>query len=273
MSPRSTLKPVPETDTKLKARRTKGAELELALQRYCQAAETTQAVRQGGGLKDWAVYTAAAGSALAMAQGADADIMYSGVQNITVTRTAGTIFHSTYVDLNGDGQDEFLLRITGHASSAAAFLRATAGAALLTTSLATFLPAGARRLSASSTVSLNAGSFGNDGLMRFVTTGGATVGQWPGGHPTGGSGFAGVGFYDTGGDVHFAWLRLAVRDDAGGVPDQITLVDWAYESEHLAPIHVSTIPEPSSLSLGMLAAGAGGVAAFRRRRKVDASAN
>ena len=38
----------------------------------------------------------------------------------------------------------------------------------------------------------------------------------------------------------------------------------AYESEHGAPSHVGTIPEPSSLAL--LAAGAAGVAAFRRRR-------
>jgi hypothetical protein len=77
--------------------------LEPELQRYRAAAKTTRTLRRKRGVRDWAAYTAAAGSACALAPAADAAVIYSGVQNISVTRT-GTGTFLQEVDLNGDGK-------------------------------------------------------------------------------------------------------------------------------------------------------------------------
>ena len=257
----------PVSDKKRETVRQRNVDLDLALDRYCEAAETTRSVRRGPGLRDWAMYTAAAGSALAATQSADAAVIYSGVQNIMVTRTAAsTGFQTGAVDLNGDSVDDFGLSLVWNSFNATAGLAGlfgAGGAYMLTSSTGSF-GGKAQRLSSSSYLNSGLGNLDNQGLLRFANVGGASAGNWPGGNPTATSGFAGIGFFDTGGDFHLGWLRLAIRNDANGLPDKITLVDWAYESVDGDPIHIGSIPEPSSLAL--LAAGAAGVAAFRRRR-------
>jgi hypothetical protein len=63
----------------------------------------------------------------------------------------------------------------------------------------------------------------------------------------------------------FGWVRLS-----GNSPSDKTVIDFAYDNTG-APIHVgalpASIPEPSTLSLGLLALGAAGVVALRRRRQ------
>src|SRR5215469_12800042 len=48
---------------------------------------------------NWSIYAAATGAALAGASAASADIIYSGVQNITARTNSG--FASTHVDVDG----------------------------------------------------------------------------------------------------------------------------------------------------------------------------
>lgn len=246
------------TDTKQRT------DLEEDLQRYCQAAGITRKVHKGAGLAKWALYTAAAGSALGAPAGVEAGVIYSDVQNIAVTPGQGGagFAKSADVDLNGDSVDDFRLMLKGNV----AIGFATAQLLTLTNPASAMVaPAGVLRLSASATVSQNAGgAWGSGRLRRRLHTGGIQ-GYWPGGYPAASSGFAGVAFQGTGGDTHYGWLRLAVRNDWRGAPNQLTLVDWAYESENLAPIHVGSVPEPNSLAL--LAAGSAGVAAFRKRRQ------
>lgn len=74
-------------------------------------------------------------------------------------------------------------------------------------------------------------------------------------------------------NVHYGWIRLRVDDaDGNGLPDQVTAIDWAYESEVDKPIRAGqTTPEPSTLALASLALGCAGLGALRRRRQLQKS--
>jgi hypothetical protein len=72
-------------------------------------------------------------------------------------------------------------------------------------------------------------------------------------------------YFDIPGDgFHFGWARLNMKGDKSA---EATLVDWAYETIPNNPIIAGAVPEPSSLSLGLLALGAVGVAALVRSRQ------
>ncbi len=80
-----------------------------------------------------------------------------------------------------------------------------------------------------------------------------------------------LGFEAPNGD--FGWLRVKVSDrNADGFIDQIAIIDDAYNNVAGASILAgqtsssSPTPEPDTKSLALLAAGAAGVLAFRRRR-------
>jgi hypothetical protein len=75
---------------------------------------------------------------------------------------------------------------------------------------------------------------------------------------TGTRGYAGVMFDIPGGSPHFAYLDISVEPDSSSA----TIYGGAYESLANTPIQVP-VPEPGSLVL--LAGGATGLAAWRRR--------
>ena len=94
--------------------------------------------------------------------------------------------------------------------------------------------------------------------------------------PLGATGIA--GFQLANGD--YGWIRLKLTDlglnqpfstvlggsplgNGQGYADKVTVVDWAYENSGAA-IKAGDVPEPSALAL--LAAGAVGIGAFRRRK-------
>ncbi len=64
---------------------------------------------------------------------------------------------------------------------------------------------------------------------------------------------------DIAGNEHFAWVRVEVDLNTA----TYTVIDGAYESRPDTPIEAGAVPEPSSL--GLLAAGALGLGAYRRR--------
>ena len=237
-------------------------EFEQELTRYQQSAKTARSVKRDSGKRDWMLYTAAAGSACALAPAAEAAVIYSGAQNLMFERTNTTGGTGTLINLNGDGLNDFFVRMAY--SNSTASVRAQQVFTSPYTNTIRVQTAGANakalRLSSSFVNSID-GEGDNIGLLRLANPGQAE-GFWPGGNPTSTSGFLGVGFYAVGGDKHYGWIRLGIRNDANGVPDKFTVFDWAYESTPNTPIH---IPEPSSL--GLLAAGAVGVAASRRRRR------
>jgi len=83
---------------------------------------------------------------------------------------------------------------------------------------------------------------------------------------TGTTAFMGVKFFDAADDPLFGWIRVTGGPTAGF---PATIVDWAYEDTGAGILTgAGIVPEPSSLALGCLAAGAAGVAAWRRRKSV-----
>lgn len=76
------------------------------------------------------------------------------------------------------------------------------------------------------------------------------------------------GFRTSGGN--FAWIRLQA-DGATGTPiTSVKLLDGAYNGSVGAPIHA--VPEPSAFALlGLLAAGAGGVVALKKKYRKQES--
>ena len=81
----------------------RGVNLKAKLDAY----EASSAVGSGAAAKKrqrtWPVYAAAAGSGLAMATSAEAGIVYSGPQNVTLTpaMNAGSASHSINIDGHG----------------------------------------------------------------------------------------------------------------------------------------------------------------------------
>ena len=88
---------------------------------------------------------------------------------------------------------------------------------------------------------------------------GASHGQFAGGVS---GAFIGLRFFSSasGNPTLYGWARLNVTPDL-----QATLVDYAFEDNGGA-ILAGVVPEPSPLALGCLAAGATGLAVWRRRR-------
>ena len=74
--------------------------------------------------------------------------------------------------------------------------------------------------------------------------------------------YMGLEFLNAADQPVFGWIRITGGDTAGF---PATIVDWAYESSG-AGIVTGEIPEPSSVALGCLAAGAAGLAAWRKRK-------
>lgn len=82
--------------------------------------------------------------------------------------------------------------------------------------------------------------------------------------------FIGFQFTDGAGDLQHGWVRLDLADT---VVQEFTVVDFAYSTrgENITVGQTVAVPEPGSL--GMLALGALGLAATRRRRNTEPSNN
>lgn len=259
-------------------------ELQKSLKRYSTLAETTLQFKRttavGG---KWLSYTAAVSSALAMSATVDAAVIYSGIQNISIDDWGNTAIPSgADIDLNGDGINDISLAISyGQLSYGRSHgwvdFRPLNGA-----------QGDARRLSSGNTISSGAGPWSpGRALLRSYRFTAATgwyssssdivriSGDWPGATPPDtSSGFAGFRI-NAGDNVLNAWLRFSIENEwTGGPPTKLTLIDWAYEDAG-APILAgqTTSPVPLSGSLGLLAMGATGLAAFRRKKKQQLERN
>jgi hypothetical protein len=212
---------------------------------------------------------AASASALfALQSHADAAIVYSGLLDTVLSPGPGGIVYG-HLDLNGGGND-FRIGVGVGAStshSAGINLAVDGGGHQV---LHGFGPSAVRPVASGAVISAGAGAgwVGSGGVLRAVHSSTAPRGSWV----TGQTRFAGIRLALGGGNFDYGWIRMRMDDTnpADGIPDTLTILDWAYENDANTAITTPvSAPEPSSAALLALAGG-GGIL-LRRQRKVAPS--
>ena len=206
------------------------------------------------------------GTAVMMtASKADADIVYSGLQNFSVPQTNGA--GGIYIDLTKPGS----------------FFIPTKGGGGATEGLGTLLPGWDFNIYQSTpTYNFSLRWYPNTGAKAvfngtqttalgagIMVDGSSSLGSYAVMTPgfTGTTAFMGVEFFsEAANEELFGWIRINGGPTLGF---PATIVDWAYEDSGAGILTGATgVPEPSSLALGCLAAGAAGLAAWRKRKAV-----
>jgi hypothetical protein len=218
-------------------------------------------------LNRWGAYAAAAGAAVALSTNADAEIFYSGAQNITVSISQAKAFKI--------GTAAVQIQIVNHSSSFGIIRSANIGTHL-TDGLNFFGSANGLNKYAPGQA-IGGAPLADGGILA----GNSAPLSSPGNNPRGQFGGSGivdgfVGFELKNGDL--GWIQVKVTNDSDDLTTEIDVVDWAY-SETGGPINagqtsdaVSSSPEPGIAALGLLASGAAGLAAWRKRKVGQASA-
>jgi len=92
----------------------------------------------------------------------------------------------------------------------------------------------------------------------------STKGEWA----RSGTAFAGIRIQN--GGSHLGWIRIKLQaSGSSGYVNEVTVIDWAYNEVSGASIGAGNtgIPEPDSKAMALLAFGAAGVLAWRKRRQ------
>jgi hypothetical protein len=206
-----------------------------------------------GSAKKLAVTGAALGSALMGASSADAVPIYSNPDDQTLSPGQGKIaIHLTNLlpgIPNPPGPDAEILYNQNPTTNSLnlTFVTLNNMAAAIENPLAGSANIGAGR------------AFLGEFNLGSVNPGQSAVGPWVGAT----NAFLGM-TVNVGQDFHFGWVRLSVDENLG-----IVFQDLAIESEPNVSIAAGAgaVPEPGSL--GLLALGAAGLAAWRKRRGVE----
>lgn len=263
------------------------AELEQQLDAYLASAQANSLPGWKQHLKRWSVYAAAGCSTLAFATSAEAGIIYSGIQNVTVTRTGNNTRATKTFHMNVGGKStasQFRLSVRFSSAKSKKVGKALigphdplVGAAVLAGSSGVLL-----RFNSGSGIPINpvtknaTSKWGTFGVVKGKRVGKSSLG-FSGLWAKSKSYFAGVRFAvktsqgKTGYD--YGWVRLKWEDPKNtGFPTTLIAVDWAYNNVPNQAIVAGAgipppvlAPEPSSIALALLAAGAAGLAAWRRR--------
>jgi len=197
----------------------------------------------------------AAGATLSTAGVADAAIVTDVVDETVL------FGDSFFLDLDNDGNDdfEFTATSTGSSSSGRAYVRGQGSNGIFTTSTNWSY---AQAFAGSESVGTGTGTTNSVGMLSSFTISslGGGYGNFRGSTPR----FLGLVFEATTGpnttEFLYGWARVSVPTQG-----EIYIQDFAYEDSG-APIHVpNEVPEPSTLLL--MASGAAGLLALRRRRK------
>ena len=163
------------------------------------------------------------------------------------------------LDVDGDGTDDFDINVffSGTATLILSMNAEAASNAIVATSTAPF--AYASKLATTNSVTASQ-TFGSIARLAKVTSGGTTFGNFA--NVT--NAFVGLRFKISG-ITHFGFARFDVSTSPGTPPTITgTLTGFGYETKAGVSAHVEPVPEPGTL--GLLALGAVGLAAWRRRK-------
>jgi hypothetical protein len=234
------------------------AQLDSRLGHYSANARTSTASKALlGRIGNWPIYAAAAGSALAMATSASASIIagvYNPTSNTVIPNTPGNI------GFLGIGTDHVVIK-------AVSGVTAKGPTAIL--SVIGFSPVGifetatysqnARKFAPGAPIST--GPFAATGKIVKAHFSGKDFGEFTAGIP----GYAGL-VINAGTHLDYGWLKLEFTDDpVTGLPATLTAIAYGIQTDG-GHIDAGETPEPDTMALALLASGATGVAALRRRR-------
>jgi hypothetical protein len=267
-----------------RAQSSPGTDLGRRLDDYAAAARASGSQRWRRALLRRSAYAAAAGSSLAFTTAADAGIMYSGPLNARITLLTGVgpstvgLKPKTSAQIPGLGAKMKLS--FKQFSTFSGQIERFGAARVVGGSKFQFLNKSGFNLSflfRSGTVpGKGSGAFRSSGVLKerhsfpFATN---KMVRTYGNFSKGKTGFA--GFRIRTGSLsgmplyNYGWIRLRWDDFLVAYkdfPQILTVIDWAYNTTSNAPIHIGDtgVPEPSTLVLALMAAGAAGVQAWRR---------
>jgi len=220
-------------------------------------------------LGNWGAYAAAAGAALAMSTNASAAIIFSTV-DLTVSVTPGP--DSAAFSVGGAMEVIALHHKTLSVQSQTGAALVGPGGGLAHLELVGYASSGrilAQRYLAGQAI-LAAGTLSNHATLHYKVLAAGAGPENGDFYPGATNGF--VGFENAAGDL--GWLHLQVTIDGRGYPTQLELIGWAYNDVAGAPIdagQTTETPEPGTAALGLLALGAVGILALRKRQPTQQS--
>lgn len=222
---------------------------------------------------NWPVYAAAAGSALAMTTSASASII-SGVY--TGTGPNGGV--SVRPQAGGASSVKGLLFPPGEINIKAAS-GSSSGNPFVALSVEGIVPLKifegplnsqyAKNFAAGANISAAAGILAASGArIAKAFFSGSSFGSFLAGQP----GYVGFALDLGGGSIDYGWLKLEVTNGVSGMPQILEALGYGIETTSNTAIAAGDtgpgpVPEPGTMALGVLAAGAAGVVALRRRRQ------
>lgn len=193
-----------------------------------------------------ASYALAAGAAAATAASADASIVYSGAQNISIGQ-----FSSLNLNLDNDAYGDVLLKnyVFGGANYMGATVNFAPGKLVGFTAGYAYVSA----LSAGAAIDSSSVGPSFFGSMAF---GSANPNAQ---FNNASNAYLGLSF-TSGANVFYGWVRVSVNQAAGS----FIVHDWAYDNSG-AGIAAGAVPAPGAL--GLFAAGASGLGFLRGRKR------
>jgi hypothetical protein len=244
--------------------RTTSADLETRLHGYVAILSAgAKNVRRRTG--NWPIYAAATGSALAMATGASASLITSGIvsgvypDNVSVKPLPG-----------GASSIKGLVMSSGHEVN---ILAASGG----TFAVLELQPIGQINIFFTGASSARDFAFksnigGPHAAPQAEIVKGFFSGNFHGQFQSGKPGFAGLSISTAGHtNKEYGWIELVFSENAG-LPDDLRALAFGIDTNlnqtiQAGQINGGYIPEPGTMSLAILAAGALGVMSLRRRRQ------